>query len=92
MSFGSASRKPKCATPPTAPAVPGVLRERQNVVPSLRLRVDEAIPAPILTETKDLLVEPQCTCSVSNCKIDVREAVRLDHRNLSLQPTSPRRK
>jgi len=37
----------------------GVLRERQYVVPSRRLRVDEAIPAPVLTEAKDLLVEPQ---------------------------------
>src|SRR5882762_4170115 len=34
-------------------AFAGVLRERQDVVPSRRLRVDEAIPAPVFTETKD---------------------------------------
>ena len=51
-----------------------VLRERQDVVPSRRLHVDEAIPAPVLTETKDLFVEPQCTFSVSNRKVDMCEA------------------
>jgi hypothetical protein len=56
-----------------------VLRERQDVVPSRRLRVDEAIPAPVRTEAKDLFVEPQCTFSVSNRKIDVREAIRGNH-------------
>ena len=57
----------------------GVLRERQDVVPSGRLRVNEAIPAPVLTQTKDLLVEPQCTLSVSNRKVDMREAIRGNH-------------
>jgi hypothetical protein len=61
----------------------GVFRERQDVVPSRRLRVDEAIPAPVLTETKDLLVEPQCTFSVSNRKIDMREAIRGNHESFT---------
>jgi hypothetical protein len=71
--------------------VVGVLRERQDVVPSRRLCVDEAIAASVLAETEDLLIESQCTCSISNRKIDVREAVRLDQRNLSLQPKRPSR-
>ena len=39
-------------------------------------------PRPYYTETKDLLVEPQRTRGVSNRKIDMREAVSPDHRNL----------
>ena len=57
----------------------GVLCERQDVVPSRRLRVNEAIHAAVLTETKDLLVEPQCTFSVSSRKVDMREATRGNH-------------
>jgi hypothetical protein len=45
--------------------------------------VDEAIPAPVLTETKDLFVEPQCTFSVSNRKIDMREAIRGNHESFT---------
>jgi hypothetical protein len=56
-----------------------VLREGENVVPSRRLRVDEAVPAPVFKEAKDLLVESQCTFSVSNRKIDMREAIRRNH-------------
>jgi hypothetical protein len=37
----------------------GVLGERENVVPPRGLRVDEALPAPVLMETEDLLVESQ---------------------------------
>src|SRR5260370_23588922 len=52
----------------------GVLRERHDVSSSCRLRVDEAIAASVLTETKDLLVESQRAGRVSDGKIDVREA------------------
>ena len=45
--------------------------------------MNEAIPAPVLTETKDLLVEPQCTFSVSNRKIDMREAIRGNHESFT---------
>ena len=45
---------------------------------------EQAIPAPVLTETKDLLVEPQCTFGVSNRKVDMCESTFpvIDRRSL----------
>jgi hypothetical protein len=36
-----------------------VLGEGEDVVPARRLSVDEPISAPVLTQTEDLLIEPQ---------------------------------
>src|SRR4029077_13491186 len=56
-----------------------VLREGDDVVPAGRLSVDESIPAPVLAQTKDLLVEPQCASEVPDGEIDVRKAVGPNH-------------
>jgi hypothetical protein len=53
----------------------GVLGEGEDVVPTGRLSVDEPISAPILTQTEDLLVEPQRASQIAHREIDVRKAV-----------------
>jgi hypothetical protein len=66
ISFGSTSRKPKCATPPTAPAMLGSsVNVKMSCLPTACVWI-EAIPTSVLTETKDLFVEPQGMRSVPN--------------------------
>src|SRR5436305_4131442 len=62
----------------------GVLGEGEDVVPTRRLRVDEPIAAPVLTQTEDLLVEPQRASQVAHREIDVRKAVGLNHPYLEI--------
>src|SRR6266481_3505571 len=78
----------------------GVLGEGEDVVPTRRLSVDEPISAPVLMQTKDLLVEPQRASQVAHREIDVRKAVGLNHAYLEILsrpnaqaklPGSPRR-
>src|SRR5438874_8375841 len=61
----------------------GVLGEGEDVVPARSLSMDEA-SAPVLTQTKNLLVEPQRASQVPDGEIDVRKAVSLNHNNLEL--------
>src|SRR6266436_5072637 len=56
-----------------------ILGEGEDVVPTRRLSVDESISAPILSQTEDLLVEPQRASQVPDGEIDVRQAVGLNH-------------
>jgi hypothetical protein len=46
--------------------------------------VDESITTSVLTQTKDMLVEPQSAAHVPDGVIDVREAVSLNHNRLKL--------
>src|SRR5207237_8705004 len=62
----------------------GILGEGEDVVPTRSLSVDESISAPVLTQTKNLLVEPQRASEVPDGEIDVRKAVSLNHNNLEL--------
>src|SRR5580693_1141745 len=62
----------------------GVLREREDIVPTRRVSVDEPISAPVLTQTEDLLVESQCASHVAHREIDVRKAVGLNHAYLEM--------
>src|SRR5437879_7719284 len=62
----------------------GVLGEGDDVVPARSLSMDESISAPVLTQTKNLLVEPQRASQVADGEIDVRKAVSLNHNNLDL--------
>src|SRR5437660_12299869 len=62
----------------------GVLGEGDDVVPTRRLSVDEPISPPVLTQTEDLLVEPQRASQVAHREIDVRKAVGLNHAYLEI--------
>src|SRR5258708_33077926 len=62
----------------------GVLSEGEDVVPTRRLSVDEPISARVLTQTEDLLVEPQRASQVAHREIDVRKAVGLNHAYLEI--------
>src|SRR5713226_9259962 len=62
----------------------GVLGEGEDVVPTRRLSVDEPISAPVLTQTEDLLVEPQRASQVPHREIDMRKAVGLNHGYLEI--------
>src|SRR6266481_2680155 len=66
----------------------GVLGEGDDVVPTRRLSVDEPISAPVLTQTEDLLVEPQRASQVAHREIDVRKAVGLNHTYLEIRSRS----
>ena len=68
-----------------------VLGEGEDVVPTRRLSVDEPISAPVLTQTEDLLVEPQRASQVPDGEIDVRKAVGLNHCYLEI-PSQPKSK
>src|SRR4051812_20190558 len=68
----------------------GVLGEGHDVVSSGRPGVDEAAAASVFTETKDLLVKSEGAGRVADGKIDVREAVSLNHRNLSVRAAEAR--
>src|SRR5258708_26378207 len=61
-----------------------VLGEGEDVVPTRSLSVNESISTPVLTQTKDLLVEPQRASQVSDGEIDVRKAVSLNHNYLEI--------
>ena len=62
----------------------GVLCESDDVVPTGRPSVDESISAPVLAQTKDLLVEPQRASEVPDGEIDMRKAVGLNHCHLEI--------
>src|SRR5438105_8843477 len=62
----------------------GVLGEGEDVVPTRRLSVDEPVSAPVLTQTEDLLVEPQSAFQVAHREIDMRKAVGLNHAYLQI--------
>src|SRR5437879_3073441 len=62
----------------------GILGESEDVVPPRSLSVDESISAPVLTQTKNLLVKPQRASQVPDGEVDVRKAVSLNHNNLDL--------
>src|SRR5882672_8946080 len=64
---------------PTETGGGGVLREGDDVVPARSLRVDESISAPVLAQTEDLFVEPQCASQIPDGEIDVGKAVGLNH-------------
>ena len=49
----------------------GVFGEREDVVPSGCLCVDEPISAAVFPQTEDLLVEPKRALEVPDRKIDV---------------------
>src|SRR5229473_685138 len=66
-----------------------VLGEGEDVVPTRSLSVDESISTPVLTQTKDLLVEPQRASQVPDGEIDVRKAVSLNHKYLEILSRSP---
>src|SRR5439155_19122688 len=68
----------------------GILGEGEDVVPARSLSMDESISAPVLTQTKNLLVEPQRASQVPDGEIDVRKAVSLNHNNLELLSRSRR--
>src|SRR6267143_1262995 len=61
-----------------------VLGEGEDVVPAGSLSVDESISTPVLTQTKDLLVEPQRASQVPDGETDVRKAVGLNHNHLDI--------
>jgi hypothetical protein len=48
------------------------------------LSVDEPISAPVLTQTEDLLVEPQRASQVAHREIDVRKAVGPNYASLEI--------
>jgi hypothetical protein len=64
---------------PAETGVGGVLGEGDDVVPARSLSMDESISAPVLAQTTDLLVEPQCASEVPDGEIDVRKAVGPNH-------------
>ena len=61
-----------------------VLGEGEDVVPTRSLSVDQSISTPVLTQTKDLLVEPQRASQVPDGEIDVRKPISLNHNYLEL--------
>src|SRR6266404_9153260 len=73
---------------PTETGGGGVLGEGDDVVPARSLRVDESISAPVLAQTKDLLIEPQRASQISDGETDMSKAVGLNHCYLEI--LSPR--
>ena len=69
-----------------------VLAEREDVVPARSLGVDQSISTPVLTQSKDLLVEPQRASQVPDGEINVRQAVSVNHNYLEILSRSNHRR
>ena len=85
--FGIHEAKTEMCDATTETCRRGVFGEREDVVPSRCLCVDEPISAAVFPQTEDLLVEPKRTVKVSDRKIEMCKAVGGNHVDINWQFT-----